>query len=363
MNIGKIGFCFLATFALISPSLSFAAEPGRLLFFGVAYDEAPGPGQTIQHYDYAPDNFTRLFQAQSTPLFAEVKSAAVKGNYARKETIAAGLKAIGALARPQDVVILYWGTHGGTDATGWSSHLLDGGLMRGSEIKEALGKLPCPAVAVISTCGSGGFLKQNSEGIDLPPNVAAFCACSPTGSTNNELDVALLEGLAGFADRNADGRVTLREVMDYVPRRYSGLQFGLRHGSIAPVIGRAEKISADLPLTKVTGEHAAAAIDGTWRGATILERGRGKVKVRFLGFDSTTTTGAFSLLDRELNEDQVDFAGGHPPIMVERAGSWQPAQVVADLFPKPGYRVRYLNRPASETEEVPPRRIRFPFGE
>ena len=128
------------------------------------------------------------------------------------------------------------------------------------------------------------------------------------------------------------------------------------------MLGRANKVSANLPLSKVTGEHVSVAVDGVWRGATILERSAGKIKVRFLGYDSQTAGGAFSLADREVDEEHLDWPGDHPPIEVERGGSWQPAKVVAALGNKPGYRVHYVGRPASEEEEVPPRRIRFPFG-
>ncbi len=54
-------------------TLCFAASPlagqtppqGRLLFLGIAYDEAPPPGSTADNFSYAPDNF-RL-QSIQTP--------------------------------------------------------------------------------------------------------------------------------------------------------------------------------------------------------------------------------------------------------------------------------------------------------
>src|SRR5262245_57262197 len=103
-NFAVLAVALVFSAAFIAP----AAEPqGKLLFFGVAYDEAPGPRRTIAHYDYAPDNFTRLLQSQSSGLFAEIKAGTVKGAFATKETIAAGLKALPAMVHKNDLVVLY----------------------------------------------------------------------------------------------------------------------------------------------------------------------------------------------------------------------------------------------------------------
>jgi hypothetical protein len=356
----KILLFILAIFLVVPASAIGQESPrGRLLFFGVAYDEAPGPGLTIDNFNYAPDNFTSLFAAQSKTSYREVKAETLKGSRATRPAVGQLLRALQQAARKDDVVFLYWGTHGGSDRTGWSANLPGDGLVRGGEIKAELARVPCPVIVAISTCGSGGFAKSAAGAADLPPNVAAFCACQRRQSTNNELDVSLLEALAGFGDSDGDGVVTLGEAFDYVPKRYRKLLNDGDGADLQPVIERGAGIALDLPLTKVSESCVAAVSGGVWYGGLATPQPNGKSKVRFLGYDSTSKNGGFAFPDEVLPADHLDPVGGLPPLEVEQDGTWYAAVAVAPR--NKGWMIHYVGYPASDDEVVPPKRIRFPF--
>ncbi|WP_425614775.1 hypothetical protein NA78x_004654 [Anatilimnocola sp. NA78] len=345
-------------------TLAFAQEEpakGKLIFLGVAYDEAPPQGQTVDHYNYAPDNFANLFKAQAKDLFSEIKVDTLKGGSATRAAVAGKLRGLQKVAKAEDTVFLYWGTHGGSDRRGWAANLPGGGNVLGTEIKTELGKLPCSAIVVISTCGSGGFVYSGPQQMDLPPNVAALCACRRQQGTNNELDVSLLEALAGFGDRNRDGQVTIREALEYVPGRYNSITRDYeKTADLQPVTGHGNDVLLRRPLTKTADTHVAVEYQGKWYGATILERQADSVKVRYLGWDWSNPRGTYAFADETVSLERVNFPdSGRAAAEVEWNGTWYPAKVLARS--NEGIRIHYVGYPSTDDETVPPSRIRFPF--
>jgi hypothetical protein len=189
--------------------------------------------------------------------------------------------------------------------------------------------------------------------------VAAFCACRRRQSTNNELDVTLLEALAGFGDLDQDGQVTLKEAFRYVPRRYRMLMKDADGPDSGPVLGRAAGVPMDRPLTKANPQRVAAVYDGVWYGAQILERGAEKSKVRYLGWNSTSRRGPFAFPDGDVIHEALDVPGGFPPVEVRWRGTWYPATIVERRGD--GFQIHYVGYPDSEDETVPLNRIRYPF--
>jgi len=348
----------------LNPALTAAAEKPRtvLHYLGVAYDEAPPAGGTTDHYNYAPDNFADLFRAQSADLFRSVKVTTLKGNEATRAAVMRELRAIGLRAAEGDLVFVYWGTHGGTAKNDWSANLPGGDPIYGRELKSALGLLPCPVVVAISTCGSGGFVRPEVDKIELPKNVFAFAACLPHQTASNELDVSLLEAMAGFGDLDGDGIVTLRETADYVPRRYHKLKRGSAGPDTEPVVGQGKEAVLDVPLTRVTGRHVGVVYANTWYGAVVVERLDGKAKVRYLGWDPLNANGGYALPDEIVEEERIDPDGGEPALEVEWEGVWYPAKVVKRT--EQGLlHIHYIGYPESDDETVPLKRVRFPFVE
>lgn len=348
----------------ILPAFATLAQAPRpnLHFLGVAYDEAPPAGQTLDHYNYAPDNFAELLKAQSASLFRSVEITTLKGNEATRDGVMRELRGIDRRAGAGDLVFVYWGTHGGTSKNDWGANLPGGDPIAGSELKSALGRLPCQVIVAISTCGSGGFIRPEADRIDLPKNVTAFAACQRRQSANNELDVSLLEAMAGFGDLDGDGIVTLRETVDYVPRRYRKLMRGADGADTRPVLGQGSEASLDTPLSRVTGRHVGVVYDKVWYGAVVLERLEGKAKVRYLGWDPLNKKGGYAFPDEVVEDERIDPGGGEPPAEVEWDGTWYPAKILN--VPAPGrYRIHYIGYPASDDETVPGKRVRFPFVE
>jgi hypothetical protein len=343
-----------------SPSLAQQPPRGRLLFLGIAYDEAPTPGTTVDNFNYAPDNFIRLFQSQSKTLFSEIKSSTLKGHRATKQAVGEELFQLKKIAKADDLAVIYWGTHGGTNKKGWGANLPGDQIIYGTEIKQALSALPCPTIVLISTCGSGGFLRTRPDQIDLPANVAAAAACGRRRSASNELDITMLEALSGFADVDADGQVTLGEALRYLPERYREFFRDEDGDDITPVYHRPASVAADIALAKVEGNHVAAVVDGTWYGATIMEKMQGRAKVRFLGYDATSSHGGYAMRDRVLEDEYLDFAGDMPPAEVESDGTWYPARILERQ--QGSWKVHYVGFPDSDDEVVPRKRIRFPFA-
>jgi hypothetical protein len=350
-------------FGCFATAAGFAQEPRPTLhFLGVAYDESPPKGQTVDHYNYAPDNFAELFQAQSAPLFKSIEVATLKGEAATRDAVMRELRAIDRRARPEDLVFVYWGTHGGTAKNEWSANLPGGDPILGSEMKSALGRLPCQVVVAISTCGSGGFIRPEVDTIDLPKNVTAFAACQRRQSASNELDVSLLEAMAGFGDLDGDGIVKLAEVIDYVPRRYRKLMREQKGPDTVPVLGQGKGALTATPLSSVTGRHAGVIYRKHWYGAVILEDLEGRAKVRYLGWDPVNGKGAYASPDEVVDDERIDPAGGEPPAEVEWNGTWYPAKIL-NKTAKGRHRIHYVGYPASDDEVVTADRIRFPFVE
>lgn len=340
-----------------------AQEPRPTLFFlGVAYDEAPPKGQTADHYNYAPDNFAEMFRTQSATLFRSVEVRTLKGEAATRNAVMRELRAIDRDARSEDLVFIYWGTHGGTSNREWSANLPGGDPILGSELKTALGLLPCQVIVAISTCGSGGFIRPVPDTIELPKNVAAFAACHRRQSASNELDVSLLEAIAGFGDFDGDGIVKLSEVIQYVPRRYHKLMRESEGPDTKPVLGQGKASEPEVSLTRVTGRHVGVVYDNRWYGAVVLEDLEGSAKVRYLGWDPLNPRGGYAFPDEVVEDERIAPGGGGPPAEVLWEGTWYPAKVTRETA-KGRFRIHYVGYPASDDEVVTADRIRFPFVE
>jgi hypothetical protein len=338
-----------------------APSAGKLLFLGVAYDEGPPQGFGPGHFDYAPDNISRLFHAQSEGLYSTIDVVTLKSNAATHQRVIAALRGLQKAARPNDLAFIYWGTHGGTSNKGWGANLPGGGAIYAGEIKQELSRIGCPVICMISTCGSGGFPHDGNDGVTLPENVVALCACRGKQSTNNELDRAVCEALAGFADSDASGDVTLGEVVRYIPLRYRKIFRGGEPGTDQlPVLAHAENAPLDRVLAAVqSDDYVAVSKDGVWYGATVLERGGKGTKVRYLGFDSTTRNAGFSMPDEWVEDELIDVPGGEQPIEVEWDGTWYPARILGREGVQ--LKIHYLGYPETDDETVPRSRVRFAF--
>ena len=91
-----------------------------------------------------------------------------------------------------------------------------------------------------------------------------------------------------------------------------------------------------------------------------MEKMQGRAKVRFLGYDATSSHGGYAMRDRVLEDEYLDFAGDMPPAEVESDGTWYPARILERQ--QGSWKVHYVGFPDSDDEVVPRKRIRFPFA-
>jgi hypothetical protein len=367
-----VGCLFVLLFVspLLGPGFSgrsLAADTpakGRLFFIGVAYDEAPPKGKTGGHFNYAPDNFSDLLTELSKDLFTDIRVSTLKNKQVTHDGVMAHLEQIKKTVKKDDLVFFYWGTHGGTDATGWGANGADGSSFKGREFKELFATFNCPVIVAISTCGSGGFAVPSAKDVAVPDNVGAFCACRRQKTTGNQLDVAMCEGLAGFADLDNDGLVTLREMIEYVPRRYHEWtpDEKTRTTDDLPVLSQFDKLPLDRALTKASPNRLSVVKDGMWYGALKVDKSKNKTTVRFLGYDHTTKDGGYSMPNEAIADADIDLPGGPPPAMVEWKGTWYPS-VLLERNPKTNeFKVHYVGYPDSDDEVVARSRVRMNFG-
>jgi hypothetical protein len=284
----------------------------------------------------------------------------VLGAKATKDHIMGGVGWLKQHATKKDLVVVYVGCHGGTDPKeGWGITAADGQGVFGHDIKRELGHLPCQAIVILSTCGSGGFAQPHKNDPPLPPNVTALCACGPRQHTNNHIDVSVAEALCGRADFNRDGVVDVDELLRYVDLRYKEWLRNLNRKpeGEAPVLARSKTAPAAMILTKVAPDLAAVAHNGQWHSALLGKKVGDGYKVWLVGW-APTGPGDYFLTDRA-DREHLCLPGEEPPVLLEKGGKWVPAR----LMKKEGkqFTVKPLGKNAEE-ETVLHARVRFPFA-
>ncbi len=315
------------------------------------------PSDHVNDYNCFPHEVEKVFREQGRPFYRTLHCRKVLGVGATLPGVMDGLAWLRQSATARDRVVLYLTCHGGTDPReGWSAATADARPLRGRDLKRELGRLPCPAIALIETCGSGGFASSHENDPPLPPNVAALCACTAEQSVNNELDIALAEALYGRADFNRDGVIDLDEVLRYVGLRYrEWWPDPGAGGAVAPVLLKGKAVPGSLTLTRAARNLGAVAVNGSFYSA-LLERQTGTgYQLHLLGWSSTP--GPY-FLTRSAPRDSLCLPGDGPPLLVEQKGAWYPARLVRREGD--GYRVHYLGY--NEEEAVTADRIRHAFA-
>jgi hypothetical protein len=360
----RLGFLALL---LLVPFPASAAEPaarhdGDLLFLGIALNQAPDKanGETVDVWNFCARDLAALLRENGKSVFHKVQTQVLLGRQATYAHIMAGLGTLARSATRKDLVVLYIGCHGGTEkGDGWGFDSIDHQTVWGRDVKSVLGQVPCPVVAIIETCGSGGFARPHRKDIPLPPNVTALCACRALQETDNHLSVAVSEALSGKADFNKDGLIQVGELLRYTARRHRELVPGGKVGkdSELPLLVPAAQAPLTLPLTTVSTDIVAVAARGEWYQARLIEEKDGTFQVRVLGWDNKP--GPYFVTD-SVNREHVCLSTDPSPVQVELNGTWRPAR----LLEKDGDRlkVHYIGTRKRRDEYVPRERVRFLFA-
>jgi hypothetical protein len=338
-QIGKNEFGSTKFMFATGDHLATIEESGNL------YRVAVKTAESIDWFDWCPLELERAFREQGKPLYASIDSRQILGPRATHDEVMRGFAWLASKARAGDIVLVFVDAHGGTDAQkGWGICTADGQTLWGREIKESLYALPCEAIVMVETCGSGGFAHNHPLDIPLPRNVTAVCACSARQSADNQLDLALAEALYGRADFNHDGTVDVDELTRYVRLRYAEWSVGPdgKHveGSDAPVIVQSKDLAGTTPLTQASPQLVAVSSGDDYWSAVLLGRegDRDSYRLHLLGWSSKAGDPYFRL-DRA-PRDRLCLPDDGPPLLVEVDGTWKPARLLAQEGEQ--YRVHLL---------------------
>lgn len=171
-----------------------------------------------------------LFAAETTP-YASTHVRVLSGARATRGNVLSGLEWLAESTRPQDVALVFFSTHGDLDAQGryYISLAVDtasGGAnarLWGKELGTALSGVEGRSVLLLDTCASGGVLTTR------PDSLAVIGASGADEESDGQWQrpdrphgwfvIALCEALAGRADADRSGVVTLEELAAYLPDR------------------------------------------------------------------------------------------------------------------------------------------------
>lgn len=366
-------FASISLAALQIPAFVAAEEspdvhPGRLLVLAVALDqdaEAPTDA-TIDLFNFAARDMERVFRDRSSKLFSEVHSTIVLGKQVTHARILKELDTLRRTARDDDLVVLYWGSHGETwKKTGWAAGTADGQWLSGKELKEHLGKVASQVVLIVDTCGSAGVAHSHARDVPPPSNVTVVCACRERQSTTTALTVSLLEALYGKGDFNRDGYVQTSELLQYIQRRYREWYPGSDQDPkvLRPVIVEAEDVPLDLKLTQASNHvvcvYATDSNDESfWLGGLLVKQEPDRFHIRYFGYDNDRP-GAWSIKYRVVGRDRICFPADPPPVKVKWKGEWYNARVLSQQGDK--FRIHYMGYGPEWDETVTRDRVRYLF--
>ena len=324
---------------------------------GSLYRVFVNPPESINAYNWCPEEIEKVFREQGKPFYADVKVRQVLGAKATHTGVIDGLAWLRENTNKKDLVVMYVGCHGFTDPKeGWGVETADRQTLWGRELKEELAKLPCQVLLMIETCASGGFAQAHQHDPAVPANVTVLCACSAKQETDNQLDIAVAEALYGRADFNKDGVVDLDELIRYVDLRYKEYHSGPNKidGGDTPVIHKAQDASASLPLTRPSAEVAAVVHNGGYWSALLEKQDGDKFQVHLLGWSSKP--GPY-FQTNHVPRDCICLPTEGAPLLVEQNGQWFAARLLSKDGEK--YKVHYLGY--NEDEVVTKERVKYPF--
>ena len=190
-----------------------------------------------------------FYKGQEGKLFNKLhaEEPLLNGKATRAEILAA-LQRIRARVLPGDSVIVYVASHGAVDVTGryffcpYDYDFSPQSAVYGEDVEAALKGLACPRLLVLDTCFAGSAIAKVQAGPRNAPSlwqdlgerkseIITIAACqffqlssedgpsSSIGRKHGFFSRAFLEGVAGKADSNGDGAVTLEEIYRYIVSR------------------------------------------------------------------------------------------------------------------------------------------------
>jgi hypothetical protein len=349
--------CVILAVLVFAPAVSAAPEKaatGKLLFLGVSLNAEPEKGGSNDEWDYTSRELDAYLKRDTNGLYKQVESHLVLGKSATVPAVRHGLGWLKENARPGDLAVVAFGCHGTGDGKMFNL-LMMGGPLHGAELKEALSKLPCQVLLILDCCDAADFVRKHAtERTALPANVAVLCACRVGQHENVGLTIAVAEALAGKADHDGDGVVTLDEVFRYVPRRMHEFAELMKKEHFlfdgqAPVIAVPDGYNRQRPLARVSDKLVSVVRKNEWFAGELLDAKGEKPRVHLVG-----TGWPNEATPRQL----ICMPGDGKPVMVQKDGKWVAALLVRSERDRRV--VKLIGKDVEET--VPASQVRVPFA-
>lgn len=211
----------------------------------------------LRYADIDAVEFAQAVSDQAPPPFQQVTRTVLVNRYATATNVRRLLERLVQEAGPEDTVVLFFSGHGGVADKGSYffvtyeadvEHVAETTLAWDDVGKSVRALRARHLYIFIDSCNAGGTLgglsaasAKLAEGLSKRSNTMVFC--SSRGDENSielpkakhgAFTEALLEALGGRADlddgeNSKDGRITLAELREYVPKRVSELSKGVQN--------------------------------------------------------------------------------------------------------------------------------------
>jgi uncharacterized caspase-like protein len=208
----------------------------NLIVLAIGVSQYKAPGSDLKHAAKDAQDLAAAFKGHEGKLFGRVQTRTLTDAQATRQNIEEALDWLAKEVKGDDYVIVYVSGHGNIDSLGhyyFVPHDYERGrdrtAVRWTLFHDTLSRLPGKRFLILDTCRAGGAggLGAPVSPTDSLKGLAAqglitYAACMagefsyeapPNGLIQNGFfTCALLEALAGKADTNSDGVVTLAEV-------------------------------------------------------------------------------------------------------------------------------------------------------
>jgi WD40 repeat protein len=231
--------------AKITVSYSGAQRKSTLHLVTIGINKYRNPALNLNYGVPDANGINEFFKAQPLKLFKEVKIHALFDEDATRSAIEDVMEDLED-TEPQDVVVVYLAGHGDTIGEDWyfmpteiayperPDHVREKGI-KSSELDKWVANAPAQKVVMLmDSCKSGAALTtsrgfEERKALSRLARAAGIHVVAAASKSQFAIELeslghgaftyALLEGLAGKADRSGDGSITIRELTGYIEDR------------------------------------------------------------------------------------------------------------------------------------------------
>jgi uncharacterized caspase-like protein len=272
----------LLVVAGFTPAVTAQTEkrPPNLTVLSIGVSRHKAPGNDLKHAAKDAGDLAAAFKVHEGRLFARVETRTLTDAQATRQNIEEALDWLAKQVKPDDYVMVFVSGHGNIDSLGhyyFVPHDYEPGrdrtAVRWTLFHDTLSRLPGKRFLILDTCRAGGAggLGAPVSPVDSLKGLAeqglityascmageySFEAPAQGPIQNGYFTCALIEALAGKADANDDGVITLAEADAYVANRVKVLSRGLQN----PTMQRPWTIPSSLALALTSPSVPASSM-------------------------------------------------------------------------------------------------------